>query len=694
MVSIPTTKSEAIKRVNKLRAEIAHHRYLYHVLDTQEISDAALDSLKHELNLIEEEYPELVTKNSPTQRVAGAIKDGFKKVDHSSRMLSIEDAFSKEEVEKWIERLVARFSIKKTDLFCEVKMDGLAMALRYNEGVLEKAITRGTGKVGEDVTHNARAIESIPLELRQPTSGELSKLKRSGVASEVIDMLKDVEKLTIEIRGEVYFPKTAFNILNKAQKKDGKSLFANPRNAAAGTIRQLDPSVTAHRQLAYFGYAIATEIGLSTHEQEHQVMRLLGVPINPIMKVCKNADQILRFYEKLIEQRDSLDYWTDGVVINLNDSKSFSKVGVAGKAPRGALAWKYPAEEATTKLISVDWSVGRTGVLTPVAQLSPVWIAGTTVQHASLHNIDEIKRLDVRVGDTVIIHKAGDIIPKVVRVLDNLRNGDEKKIKVPEKCPVCGCKVGRREGEVAIVCESRNCYARLRQRIIYAIGKNGFDIDGLGKRTIDQLLETGLIHNTASLFEVKKDEFLTLDGFAEVSAEKLYNEIQSKRRITLPRFLTALGIAHVGSETALRIAEHFSTLDAIMRASEEDLNGVEDVGPVVAAAVSEYFQSERHRRYIADFQKHGGEIVAQAKRSGALSGKTFVLTGTLQHMTRDEAKGAIIVLGGRVSSSVSKDTDVVVVGEKPGTKARKAKGLGVKCLNEREFFAMIGGEIS
>jgi DNA ligase (NAD+) len=693
MSSVPNSKTDAIKRVNKLRAEIAHHRYLYHVLDTQEISDAALDSLKHELKTIEDAYPELITKNSPTQRIAGAVRDGFKKVQHTERMLSIEDAFSEKEVEAWLERLKSRFSLKKSEFFCEVKMDGLAMALRYETGTLQTAITRGTGKVGEDVTHNARAIESVPLEIRQPTDGELEKLKRLGVPTPAIAALQDVAKLSIEIRGEVYFPKSTFVGLNKKLKRDGVDMFANPRNAAAGTIRQLDPSVTAYRKLGYFGYSISTDIGLVTHEQEHQVMRLLGIPINPIMKTCKTVKQISSFYEKLIQQRASLDYWTDGVVININDSKEFLRVGVAGKAPRGALAWKYPAEEATTKLIAVDWSVGRSGTLTPVAQLEPVWVAGTTVQHASLHNIDEINRLDIRVGDTVIIHKAGDIIPKVIRVLDNLRNGSEQKIKVPISCPVCDSAVRNREGEVAVVCESTDCYARLRQRIIYAIGKEGFDIDGLGGRTIDQLLEKCLIHNTASIFELKKDDLLKLEGFAEISAAKLYDEIQIKSSIQLSRFLTALGIPHVGSETALKIAEHFGTLDAIMRAKLEDLDGVDSVGPVVAESIIEYFGSERHRRNIADFQSNGGSILSQARRTGMLGGKTVVFTGTLQHVTRDEARSAIVALGGQVSSSVSSGTDFVVVGESPGSKARKAKGLGVKSLNEREFFDMIGKEI-
>src|SRR3989338_316136 len=497
-----TTDQRAVaKRINKLRAEIAHHRYLYHVLNRQEISDEALDSLKHELKELEDAYPSLITEQSPTQRVAGAVQSGFQKVTHNTRMLSIEDAFLREDVAQWLERLANRYDVKNPELFCEVKMDGLAVALRYQNGALILAVTRGTGEVGEDVTHNARAIQAIPLTLRQPTADDLSALSKAGVSNEALAMLRDVSRLSVEVRGEVYMPKDAFEAMNVREKKEGREGFANPRNVAAGTMRQLDPQVAANRALRYFGYALVTDIGLATHEAQHMVMQTIGIPVNPLSKRTRVLDDVEAFYDKLIHKRDALNYWTDGVVININKMRTFGALGVAGKAPRGALAWKYPAQEATTTLRDVSWSVGRTGVVTPVAELEPVTIGGTVVRHASLHNDDEIKRLGVRVGDTVIIHKAGDIIPKVTRVLEKLRTGNEKKIRPPEVCPICGTTLVTHPGEVALMCDSRDCYARLRQRIIYAVSKQLFDINGLGERTVDQLLEEGLIHNISSIFQ-------------------------------------------------------------------------------------------------------------------------------------------------------------------------------------------------
>lgn len=689
-----TDRKAAARRINKLRAEIAHHRYVYHVLDRQEISDAALDSLKHELKELENAYPSLVTEQSPTQRVSGAVKSGFKKVKHDVRMLSIEDAFSRADVEAWLSRLQNRFGVESPELFCEVKMDGLAMALRYENGELHRAVTRGTGEVGEDVTHNARAIVAIPLALRQPTADDLLTLKGAGASDDTLERLGDVTKLSLEVRGEVYMPKDVFEAMNKREKKQGREGFANPRNVAAGTIRQLDPQVTADRDLRYFGYALLTDMGLATHALQHVVLQTLGIPVNPLAKRAMSLDVVEAFYRMLQKKRDRLNYWTDGMVININDTRSFDALGVAGKAPRGALAWKFPAQEATTILRDVSWSVGRTGVVTPVAELEPITVGGTVVRHASLHNMDEIKRLEVRVGDTVIVHKAGDIIPKVVRALPELRTGAEKKIRPPETCPACGTKLEQHPDEVALVCDGRDCFARLRQRIIYAVSKQGFDIEGLGEKTVEQLLDKGLIHNISSIFLLTKDELRTLDGFGDVSADKLFKEIQAHKRISLPRFLTAVGIPHVGSETALRIAEHFGSLDALMRAKRDDLLEVDDVGDVVAQAIEEFFERRHVRENIAEFRKQGGEILSHKRRGGRLRGKVFVLTGTLKHMTRAEAKAAIEALGGKVSSAVGRQTDYVVVGADPGSKAKVAERLGVSLLNEREFFTIIGAELS
>ncbi|MBT6253649.1 NAD-dependent DNA ligase LigA [Candidatus Uhrbacteria bacterium] len=679
-------------RIDKLKKEIARYRYEYHVLDKQEISDAALDSLKHELKLLEDENPELITPDSPTQRVAGGVRKGFKKVNHKIKMLSIEDIFSVEEAKKWEARL-AKFGVKSPEYFCEVKMDGLAIGLHYKDGLLDVAATRGTGTVGEDVTHNARAMDAVPLALRQPTKGDLDKLKKHGASKELIDALSDVKSLSLEARGEVYFPKQLFEKFNKREEKAGRKVFANPRNAAAGSLRQLDPNVIKDRKLQFFGYSVPTDIGQTKHEHEHMFMQMLGLPVNEIMEPVKDLDGVERFYKKLIAKREKLDYWTDGVVVQVNDRATLEKLGTAGKGQRGMAAWKFPAEEATTRLVDVEWSVGRTGAITPVAELEPVWVAGTTVQHASLHNIDEIKRLDVRIGDTVIIHKAGDIIPKVIRPLPKLRNGREKKIEIPKKCPVCSGEVKREEGEVGLFCSNRSCFARQRSRIIYAVGKQGFDIDGFGEKTIDQLLEKGFIHNTASIFELSPDELLSLEGFADLSAQKLYDEIQSKKIVSLPRFLTALGIDHVGAETARRLAEHFRFLEKVMRAKPEELLDVEDVGEVVANSIYDFFQKERVRKSIAEFQGNGGCVKDHERTAGALNGKTFVLTGTLKDMTRDEAKLAIQTQGGRVSGSVSEKTDFVLAGESPGSKYKKAEVLGVEILNEKQFFAMIGSGI-
>jgi len=682
-------REKAKIRIDKLKAEISHYRYLYHVLDRGEISEAALDSLKHELKGLEDEFPEFVTDDSPTQRVAGGVKDGFSKVKHAVKMMSIEDVFSKEEFEAWYLRL-ARFGVASPEIFCEVKMDGLAVSLLYEDGVLKLAATRGTGKEGEDVTANIRTIEDIPLKLRKLEDEDFDRLKAAGASEELLGNLADINSLDVEIRGEIYMTKRHFEELNVREKAASRNGFANPRNAAAGTLRQLDSGVVAERKLSFFGYSLVTDLGQTTHEQEHLIIQLLGAPVNPMMRKVSGVDGVVKFRDELIEARDDLDYWTDGVVVLVNDSADLARLGAVGKAMRGMIAWKFAAEEATTVLKDVIWSVGRTGALTPVAEFEPVWVAGTMVKHASLHNIDEINRLGVKIGDTVIIHKAGDIIPKVVRVLDKLRTGDEDDIVPPKRCPICGENVIRVKGESALICRNIGCVAKQRQRIIYAVGKDGFDIDGLGEQTIDQLLDEGLIHNIASLFKLKKEDLLELDGFGEVSADKLIREIYDSRRIVLSKFLTALGIKHVGSLTALRIAEKFVSLDRVMRAKVSDFLEVDDVGDVVAQSIYSYFQQEHVRRNIADFLKDGGEILDQPFVNGALDGKTFVLTGTMEGLSRREAKAAILAQGGSVSGSVGSSTDYVVAGEKAGSKLAKARKLGIVVLNEKEFFDMLG----
>ena len=679
--------AHAQRRVEVLSEEITRHRIAYHVFDRQEISDAALDSLKHELQELEAHYPDLVRPTSPTQRVAGKVKSGFKKVPHRVPLLSLEDVFRVEEVEAWMKRL-EKWDAADAELFCEVKMDGLALALRYEQGVLVTAATRGTGTHGEDVTHNARAIDAIPLSLRQPNDKELAVLQRLGVPDSVCDRLRNVRTLSVEARGEVYLKRTVFDLFNAREVQEGREAFANPRNAAAGTMRQLDPSIAAGRGLSFFGYALLLE-GLTTHEQEHRVLQVLGIPVNPRMCRVKTLEEAEDFYEALVAERETLDYWTDGVVLNVNARALFAKLGVAGKAPRGAVAWKYPAEEATTILEDVIWSVGRTGQVTPVATLRPVWVAGTTVTHASLHNADEMKRLGIRRGDTVVIHKAGDIIPKVLRVLEGLRTGDEKKIQVPMLCPACGEPLIRHEDEVALSCINRNCFSRLRERMLYAVGTHGFDIDGLGEKTIDQLLDRDLVQIPADLFALTKDDLLRLEGFQEVSATKLLQAIAQRKEISLSRLLTALGIAHVGQQTARAVAQKFGTLDAVMRARVEDFLEVNDVGEVVASSLADYFQSERHRREVAEYTRQGVRVLEEEKTQGSLAGQTFVVTGTLETLSREDVEEAVRKLGGHVSSSVSAKTTYIVVGTSPGSKAQRAKELHVPPLSERDFLDMI-----
>ena len=673
------TKREAKQRIEKLREEIRHHRYQYHVLDTQEISDGALDSLKHELYELEEAYPDLRTQDSPTQRVGGQPLDGFSKIEHQRPMLSMEDVFSREEFEAWLHRLQKR-TTATVDLYCMPKLDGLAVSLVYEDGVLVSAATRGNGRVGEDVTHNVRTIESVPLRLRALEAGDL----------EAYPVLASFTG-RVEVRGEIYMPVEAFEVLNAQREADGEPTFANPRNVAAGSIRQLDPRVAAKRPLAFMAWDLVVDAEIGTHHQEMEVLTMLGFPVAPYSGLAADIDAVQTYYAELQQLRESetLPFWVDGMVVRVNTNALYDELGVVGKTPRGLVAWKFPAEEATTKLIDVTWSVGRTGVVTPVAVLEPVHVAGTTVQHASLHNMDEIERLGVRKGDTVIIKKAGDIIPKVVQPLPNLRTGNEEQILAPTH--INGAAVYRKEGEVALYCDDPDVFERQRQAIAYAVSKAALDIDGLGLKTIEQLLEEGLISHFVDLYALTKEEVLGLEGFAEVSATNLIAQIRSRKEVSLERFITALGIKHVGGETARRLAQKFLSLDALMRAKKDDLLAVDDVGEAVADAVVAFFAHVGNRQAIARFLSLGGQVIdAEVPvNGGALAGETYVLTGTLQGMTRSEAKAAIEALGGTVSGSVSKNTTAVIVGDDPGSKAKKADELGVPTLNEKAFFAML-----
>ncbi len=685
------TISEARSRAQRLRQEINTYRYEYHVLDNLSISESALDALKHELSTLEQAFPELVTPDSPTQRVAGTVAEGFIKVPHTTRMLSLEDAFSRDEMDAWLTRIQKLAPDALFDFFAEVKMDGLAVSLEYQDGVLVRGSTRGDGFVGEDVTHNIRTIEAIPLRLRAPTSEELAAFCKRFKGSVDETRLREVCAGTgsLEIRGETFMARNTLERLNKKLVARGDAPLANPRNAAAGSIRQLDSSVAAGRQLSFYGYGIIGNIGLTTHEQVHALLELLGVPQNPENRYARTLDDVELFHRALFDKRDTLDYWCDGIVVNVNTDALFERLGIVGKTPRAGIAWKFPAEQGTTRINAIEISVGRTGALTPVAILEPVQLAGTTVARASLHNEDEIRRLDVRIGDTVIVEKAGDVIPKVIQVLPRLRTGTERIFQMPTTCPVCGGSVFKREDEVIAYCDNRDCFAQELQSILHMASREAFDLRGLGDKIAEQLIQEGLVHEPADLFKLQEGDVRGLEGFGDVSAKKLIDELQSKRRLALHKFILALGIRHVGAETARDLANAFGSVDALAKASQDELVEVKGIGEIVAQSVEAFFRDVRNRERMQRLQACV-EIESPAPvQTGPFSGTTWVLTGTLTALTRDEAKDRIRALGGTISESVSKKTSFVVAGEEAGSKLTKAEALGVPILYENAFLVKL-----
>ena len=655
-------KNDAELRIKKLKNEIVHHRYLYHVLDKQEISDGALDALKHELATLEEQFPEFVTSDSPTQRVGGEPMKGFKKVTHSVRQWSFNDAFSEEEIRKWDER-VKKGVGENVEYVCELKIDGLHVVCTYEKGVLTTAATRGDGKVGEDVTHNVRTIASVPLRLQKDMS--------------------------VTVEGEVWIPREAFSKINRAREKAGEEPFKNPRNAAAGAIRQLDPKLAAQRGLDILFYELANLPTVNSQEQELKYLKELGFKTDKHWKLCGNIEKVIEFWKKWEKKRDSQPYWIDGVVVKVNSIAQQEKLGFTGKAPRFVLALKFATEQGTSVIRKVDWQVGRTGALTPVATMDPVQLVGTTVTHATLHNVDEIKRLDVRVGDTVIVEKAGDIIPKVIKVLPGLRPGGSKKIEALKKCPVCGSATEKNEGQVALYCSKKDCGAQTIRQIQHFVSKNAFDIVGFGKKNVEKFIELGLIKTPADIFRLKADDLRELEGFADIAADKLVAAIAQKKTISMERFITALGIRHVGEETAVLLAKRFGTLDNLKKVSPEELEEIDGIGPQAAQSLIDYFRDERNAQLLAELNELEVRPLKASIASSKLEGKTFVLTGTLANFTRDQAKDKIRQAGGQVSSSVSANTDFVVAGEKPGSKVKKASALGVKIIKESEFTRLL-----
>jgi len=670
-------RAEATERITKLRTVIDRARYAYHVLDKPEMSDDALDSLKKELFDLEQQYPDLITPDSPTQRVAGAAAEGFAKVAHPGRMISLNDAFSEEDFRAWLGRLENFLGAPyRGGFYCDLKMDGLAVELRYENGVLAQASTRGDGLVGEDVTQNVRTVEAVPLRLRDDD--------RKPPA-------------TLLVRGEVFLTKGEFARINRDLEREQEKVYANPRNLAAGTIRQLDPKVTAGRRLSFYGYSVVGTDGtygdgFPTHADEYRALREWGIPTNPYGEVADDVEGVLAFYAEWEGKRDALDYEFDGTVISVNDNGLYRRAGVVGKAPRGAVAFKFAPRQAQTVVEDIQVQVGRTGVLTPVAYLRPVHIGGTTVTRATLHNMDEIARLGVKIGDTVIVGRAGDVIPDILRVLPELRPKGATAFRMPRKCPVCGAAVAKDEGQVASYCPNPECPAKQRRGIYHFASRNALNIEGLGPQTLDQLLDAGLIADAADLFALEPADLENLEGFAEVSSRKLVESIRSRRDVPLARFVYALGIEHVGEETARALAEHFHTLDRIASATEEQLSEVPDIGAVVAASIAEWFAKPYHRKLLEKFARAGVHVqAAKASAKGKLSGKTFVVTGTLDAMGREEAEERIRALGGKASGSVSKETDYVVAGAEPGAvKMKAAQKHGTRILDEEAFLKLIG----
>jgi DNA ligase (NAD+) len=669
------SKDQTAKRAERLREQLNEYRYRYYVLDDPSVEDAVYDSLNVELRELEQRHPELVTSDSPTQRVGAKPAGGFASVAHQTPMLSLNDVFSFEEVDAWVVRI--RKLVPGTfddSYYGEIKMDGLAASLVYEDGVLKRGLTRGDGRTGEDVTANLRTIESIPLRLRHHKSVPM-----------------EVYMGRFEVRGEVLMYKQVFADMNADRQKEGKPLFANPRNTAAGTIRQLDPKLVAARKLSFHVYAVVSDVeGVTTHGDEHELAAKLGFKVEPNSEVLNDSEAIKKYLNKWGEDRKQLPYGTDGIVITVNDRNQYQRLGVVGRAPRGSLAYKFPAEQATTKVKNIQVSIGRTGAATPFAVLEPVHIAGSTVQMATLHNAGEVARKDIRIGDTVIVQKAGDIIPEVVQSLPKLRTGSEKPFVMPKNCPVCGEPLFKKPQEAVWRCINFDCPALERGRIIHFASKVAFDIEGMGEKNVDALLDAGLIKDAADLFTLTKEKVEGLERFAEISASKLVDSIQAKKSISLDRFIFALGIRHVGQQTAFDIADHFGSIEKFKSASLDELLQVPGIGQVVAQSAHEWLNSQRNQQFLQKLNQVGVRPQPVVRVVGPLTGKQFVITGTLSSFSRDQAGEKIASFGGKLQNSVTKDTSYVVVGDDPGAnKIAQAKKLDLPLIDEQALLKLI-----
>jgi DNA ligase (NAD+) len=667
---MPVVKDASLK-IEALRDKIRHHEYLYYVLDQPEISDLEFDNLMQQLKDLEAGNPSLITPDSPTQRVGGKPREGFVKVRHSSPMLSLDNTYSEDELRAWERRVHELTGRSDVDYVCELKLDGMSLALTYEGGQLARGVTRGDGTTGEDVTLNVRTVRSVPLSIAK------EKLKKAGIPE------------NFEVRGELLMPIASFKKMNEEREAKGLSQFANPRNATAGTVRQLESRITAERRLDYFSYMLLVDgrTYFDRHSKTLDVLDAAGFKVNQSRKLVHSMKEVWDFIETWEGKRETLPYEIDGIVVKVDRVALQNELGFTGKAPRWAIAYKYAARAGITKLEDIRVQVGRTGKLTPVAMLAPVPIGGTTVRNATLHNMDEIGRLGVKIGDWVQVERGGDVIPKVAKVIDDKDHPrGTKTFHMPENCPICGTKVAKTEGEVDYRCVNANCPAKLLGTILHFASRGVMNIDGMGEALVTQLIDRGLVKNVADIYDLTKKDLLSLERFADKSAQNILNEIESSKQLPLERVIYGLGIRFVGERTAQFLAEHFGSMESLASASVEELQNVNEVGPRIAESIAEFFSIPANRKLIDRLRAAGLALKGEKKERGTkLAGKTFVLTGTLAKYTRDEARKIIEDAGGKVTGSVSKKTDYVVAGSDAGSKLDKAKELGVPVIDEKEM---------
>ena len=664
-------KQDVKKRIEKLRKEIRRHNHLYYVEHKPIISDKEYDDLMKELIRLEEKYPEFKTPDSPTQRIGGEPIEGFKTAKHIVPMLSMDNTYSADEITDFDERVKKNLGIKKVEYMVELKVDGASISLVYRDGRLQRGATRGDGREGDDVTINIKTIKSIPLSLRK--------------------VEKKVPRL-IEIRGEVYIPEKEFLLLNKEKEKAGEELFANPRNAAAGSLKLLDPKQVSKRHLNIFVHGVGAIEGIRIESQYelYQFIKHMGMRVNPEIAKFSDIDDVIKYCNEWEKRKEKLDYHVDGMVIKVNSLDFQNRLGVTTKSPRWMIAYKFPAERKETKLLDIKVQVGRTGTLTPVAILKPVHIAGTTVSRSTLHNIDEIERKDIRIGDRVLVEKSGEIIPQVVEVVKGTRTGGEKRFNMPRTCPVCGSKTVRYEGEGAIRCENVSCEAQLKERILHFASRNAMDIEGLGDAVAEQLVDKKMIRDYGDLYYLKLDRLQGLERFAEKSAQNLIDAIEKSKTNETSRLIFALGIRHVGVHAAWILSQTYGSIDNITKQSVEKLQAIREIGPIMAESIHAFFKNKDNLKVLEKLKKAGVKMAEKIiKAKGIFSDKTVVFTGGLSSMTRNEAEELVRKQGGRASTSVSKETDLVVIGSEPGSKYAKAKQLGIKIISENEFRKMI-----